>query len=198
MAEREKEKNHVESKQLLKWIGLLMAGLVHGGTSSEPVSDRIWHASTIVTELLSDLPLGFPRLAHESRNVIPPPAKTILEYADRLELLSLDPRENQNGGFHGFTVLTAVAVTNSETRKTLVLAFERAVTENQGEIAACFNPRHGLRACKGDKQEEFVIWFQCLQVKAYGEARSNFLVSASAAPVFDEVLRQSVGKLPSK
>ena len=139
--------------------------------------------------------LAFPQ---QSRNVIPPPAKTILEYADRLELLSLDPRENPNSGFHGFTVLKTVAVTNSETRKTLVSAFERAVTENQREIGACFNPRHGLRARKGDKHEEFVICFQCLQVKAYGEARSDFLVSESAAPVFDEVLRQSVGKFPSK
>src|SRR5262249_3531351 len=104
--------------------------------------------------------LAFPPA---SRNDIPSSAKAILERADHLEVLSLDP--NRQGSFHGYRVLKTILVTSADTRKALISAFERAVKENQGEMAACFNPRHGLRATNGEKQEEFVICFQCLQVE---------------------------------
>jgi hypothetical protein len=135
-------------------------------------------------------------LPSASRNAIPAPAKAILERADRLEVLSLDP--NLHGSFHGYRVLKTVLVTSPDTRKALVSAFEQAVKENQGEMAMCFNPRHGLRATNGEKQEEFVICFQCLQVEAYGETEAQFLVSRSAAPAFDEVLRLNEAQSPNK
>lgn len=131
--------------------------------------------------------------APESRNEIPAPAKAALEHADHLEVLSLDPAfqvEGLKGGFHGFRVLKTVVVTNSEASKKLISAFERAVMENQGVMAACFNPRHGLRASKGDKHEDFVICFECLQVRAYGEANREFLISKSAASAFEEALQK--------
>ena len=131
------------------------------------------------------------------RNEIPSPAKSILENADRLELLSLEPHyrsDNSAGHFYGYPVRRTVVVTSPETREALVSAFERAVEENDGMVAACFNPRHGLRASKGTKHEDFVICFECLQVVARGDVVGEFLISDSAASVFDSVLRESQQK----
>ena len=151
-------------------------------------------SSLCFTGILLSIAFAFPP---GSRNEIPLQAKIILENADHLEVLSLDPEphsEKSNDAFHGYTVLSRVVVTSSDTRKVLVSAFERAVEENDGRVAACFNPRHGLRASKAAKHEDFVICFECAQVKAVGDVGGSFLISGSAAPVFDGVLRQRMSR----
>jgi len=103
----------------------------------------------------------------EPRNVIPPTAAAILEQADHFELLSLDPhyqREAAKGDFYGYRVLGTAVINDAETRKKIVSAFKRAVAENQGFEALCFNPRHGIRVTRNEKQADFVICFECAQV----------------------------------
>jgi hypothetical protein len=56
-----------------------------------------------------------------------------------------------------------LTINDAETRHRLVSSFQRAVAENQGTIAACFNPRHGIRVTRKQKQVEFVICFECTE-----------------------------------
>jgi hypothetical protein len=125
------------------------------------------------------------------RNAIPAPAEAILEQADHFELLSLDPQlqlSPQGGDFHGYRILGSAVITDTETRKKLVFAFKKAIAENFGVEAACFNPRHGIRVTRNGKEADFVICFQCAQVEVYGDVQSHILISNSAQQLFDRVL----------
>jgi hypothetical protein len=129
----------------------------------------------------------------EDGNEIPAPAGAILEQADHFELLSLDPRFQLNaadGDFHGYRVLGTAVIGDAETRRKLVSAFKRAVAEKPQAVAACFNPRHGIRVSNKGEQADFVICFECRQVEvSYGGAQNEFLINRSAESLFDAVLR---------
>ncbi len=136
--------------------------------------------------------------AHDStselRNVIPAAAAAILEQADHFELLSLNPHypcEAAEGDYHGYRVFGTAVITDAKTRKKLVSAFKRAIAENQGIRALCFNPRHGIRVTRNEKQADFVICFGCDQVQVFGEVQGEFLITSSARALFDSVLRGS-------
>jgi len=115
----------------------------------------------------------------------------MLEESDKFELLSLAPARNlesADGDFHGYGVLGKVIITDPQIRKRLVSAFERGIEENQGEIAACFNPRHGIHLTRNGNREDFVICFECRQAYLYGVVETHVLISASPQPVFDKAL----------
>lgn len=61
---------------------------------------------------------------------------------------------------------------------------------------ACFNPRHGIRVSHNTKRTDFVICFECLQVKVHGEGQGDFLVSDFPKAIFDKVLRDAGVPLP--
>jgi len=124
-------------------------------------------------------------------NVIPAAAAAILEQPDQFELLSLNPQGRASAAgvdYHGFRVVRTVVINDLGTRQRLVSSFERAVAENQGTVAACFNPRHGIRVTRKQKQVEFVICFECNRVRVFGLVRGEFLLTNSAQPFFDSVL----------
>ena len=61
---------------------------------------------------------------------------------------------------------------------------------------ACFFPRHAIRAIHDGRTYDFVICFECVQVKIYGDFFSMFgpaayLVGAAPEPAFDEILRNA-------
>jgi hypothetical protein len=125
-------------------------------------------------------------------NVIPAAAAAILKQPDQFELLFLNPQLQQEpagADYHGFRVVRTVVINDAETRQRLVSSFERAIAENQGTAAACFNPRHGIRVTRNHKQVEFVICFECNRVRVFGVVRGEFLVTNSAQASFDSVLR---------
>lgn len=125
------------------------------------------------------------------QNKIPTAASTILEQADHFELLSLNPHHHQRpaqGDFHGYRIQGTAVIADPETRKKLISAFRQGVAENQGMIAACFNPRHGIRVTRNGKQVDFVICFECAQVQSYVAVEAQFLISSSPKSLFDSVL----------
>jgi hypothetical protein len=127
---------------------------------------------------------------------IPEWARAALEKADQFELLSLDPdrrQEKPKDDFHGWKVLGRTQVKDADTRKKLVAALKKGVGANDGAVANCFNPRHGIRAVHEGKTIDFAICFECLQVKAYAEEKreGGFLTTGSPQPVFDQVLREA-------
>jgi hypothetical protein len=125
---------------------------------------------------------------------IPEPARTALQEAEQFELLSLDPRRRQEkptSHFHGWKVLGKTLIADGPTRKKLLLALNKGVKENEGMVAACFNPRHGIRVTHQGKTIDFVICFECFQVDMYvaEKKEKGFLTTGSPQPAFDEALR---------
>src|SRR5437667_296107 len=91
---------------------------------------------------------------------IPAKVKAALKKADSWELYSLDPEQRKEPpkvAFHDWRVLGKTTVTDADTRKRLVAALEKGAKENDGTVAACFNPRHGIRIKSGDNTIDLVI-----------------------------------------
>jgi hypothetical protein len=139
----------------------------------------------------------------EKSNKIPDKARAILEKAEQIELLSIDPerpKENPKDDFHGWKVLGKTVVKDAEVRKKLVAAFQKGVEENKGEAALCFNPRHGIRASHDGKTADFLICFECFHGHTYvGEKEiEGFLTTDSPEAVFDKVLKDAMVPLAEK
>ncbi|MFG0287231.1 MAG: hypothetical protein ACF8CQ_03600 [Rhodopirellula sp. JB044] len=129
-------------------------------------------------------PLGVP---------LPDDALHALRDGSEFKLLSIDP---SFGGakpdleeFHGFGVLGQTAVGDSD-RTRLVAAMKLGAEESVGAIAACFNPRHGLSLIHDGKRYDFLICFECLQIRWFVEDRRREVILTSESPkaVFDATL----------
>ena len=139
------------------------------------------------------LALAAPAGAEEKENKIPDNVRTILEKAEKFEVLSLSPerlKEKPKDDFHGWRVIGRTTVAAAD-REKLVAAFKKGVADNDGTVAACFNPRHGIRVTHDGKTADFVICFECLQVHAYlgDKDEKGFLVTQSPQAAFDTVLK---------
>jgi hypothetical protein len=113
----------------------------------------------------------------------------------KLTLLSLEPRTDAAAGaaesFHGFPVLGRVELTDAALRTRVIEALERGVRESDGGMAACFSPRHGIAARRGEATLDLVICYQCQQILLHGSdgAVRLFLTSASPDPTLTQALR---------
>src|SRR5438094_9762795 len=84
-----------------------------------------------------------PGRAKERENKLPAKVLAVLEKADKLELLSLQPDDIKRvkGGFHGWEVLGRTEVKDAKVRKQLVDALKKGVQESDGNGAKCVVPR---------------------------------------------------------
>ncbi len=93
--------------------------------------------------------------------------------------------------FRHWSVLGKTSSLDQRERRDLEEALTRGNQENQGEVAACFNPRHGIHLQRAKESVDLVICFECAQVEVFkdGKKVSNFLTTASPAVVFNRILR---------
>jgi hypothetical protein len=124
---------------------------------------------------------------------IPEPALSALEGGAAFELFSLDP--SAAGGaaasFHDWQVLGSMPVTDRDLRGQLISALKKATAAGDGEAAACFHPRHGIRTVHDGRSVDLVICFECSSTRILvdGKPAGSFQLTASAQPVFDGALR---------
>jgi hypothetical protein len=129
-------------------------------------------------------------------NKMPARAQAALEKSQNVELFSLDPslpRKQTKESFHDWAVLGKTTLNTEAGRKRLRTAFERAVRESSGAVAACFNPRHGIRVSYEKGTIDFIICFECLLVQIIegDNYLPDVLVSDSGQIVFDGILRDA-------
>jgi hypothetical protein len=146
--------------------------------------------ATLVLTALSAAPAA-PR-----PNKLPDDAQAVLAGADRLVLLSLDPvppKERPQDHFRGWKVLGRTEVKDKATRERIVAALTKGIAENKGNLARCFNPRHGISATQGGTTVDLVICFECLQIRVAVNGKDGplVLVTESPEPVFDKVLKDA-------
>jgi hypothetical protein len=143
---------------------------------------------------------------HAADNKLPDKAKAILDKAKSYELYSLDPGKGDDemvkDGFHGYKVLGKSTVKDDKARDKLRTALVKGIKDSKGEIAKCFNPRHGIRATHDGQSVDLLICFECLQIYVYygkGDKReANVLTTRSPQPTFDKILKDAGVKLPEK
>lgn len=96
---------------------------------------------------------------------------------------------NNDTVFHGFKILGEVEVTGLNEKRALIEAFAKGVRDDGGMVAACFNPRHGIRFVADSSQYDFVICFECGSVMTYGfNGGRGFLVNGSPSREFNDFI----------
>lgn len=131
-------------------------------------------------------------------------AETALRQAPSWELFSLNPYaefdESDPETFHGWKVLGSLDIQDDAVRQRLLKTLEESVAANSGQTAACFMPRHGIRASYHNQQFDFVICFQCYHVKWYrdGSQQTGFHPTDTPSPAFNAVLKQAEVPLPEQ
>lgn len=156
---------------------------------------RCWPALALLLLVTADSPAVEP-----DPHLFPTDAKAILQGAKEIELFSIDPNRSEEKAieeFQGRRVLGKTVIKEEKARKAFVAALEKGVTEYKGGPAKCFNPRHGIRVKHDGKTVDFVICFECYQVRAlYGDEGQSFLVSRSPAELFNKILKDAGVELP--
>lgn len=150
--------------------------------------------------LLMFLTSQFACAANE--NSLTPQVQAVLNKADQIELLSLSPehlQEKPKDAFHGWRVLGSTTIKGDDKAAALT-ALRAGIAANDGMVAGCFNPRHGVRATQGGKTVDLVICFECLQISVYvGEEREKgVLTTAQAQPLFNKLLTAAKVPLPKQ
>jgi hypothetical protein len=131
------------------------------------------------------------------------PAWRALSTAETYELISLEPdmRTATPSGvrYYNHGVLGSTSITDPATRRRLNDALQAGVRSSDGTVMACFNPRHGIRVTRGGVVSEFVVCFECRQVRVYRDGKTyHFLTSDSPQKVFDAVLKSANVPLAAK
>jgi hypothetical protein len=143
----------------------------------------------------------------EAKNDLAPEVRAVLDKAVTVELLSLDPigidkidDVPEKDRFHGYRVLGRTTLKDAEQRKAVLGALDKGIKDSDGQVARCFNPRHGIRASADGKTVDVVICFECLSMQAYldGKRNGGALTTRGPQPVFDRTLRDAGVPLPPK
>lgn len=133
---------------------------------------------------------------------LPADTRKLLDRAETVELLSLDPNrrdEKGKGSFHGYKVLGKVDLKMKADRAKVLKALYKGIDDSDGSVAACFIPRHGIRAKVDGKTVEIVICFQCHSMNVYiGDKKTSVLTDGSPAATFNKVLTDAKVPLPEQ
>ena len=144
--------------------------------------------------------------ARARKNEFSAEALKILQQAETMEVLALDPNQQRErsekpdteekaaaeNDFHGWKILGRTKVTDGAIRKEVVTSLLKGMQEIDVG-AKCFIPRHGLRVTAGDESVDMVICFQCSRLSAYVNKNPKdeyLLVDGTAAPALNKILKK--------
>lgn len=113
-------------------------------------------------------------------------AAEILESGERFELLALEPMPLEKPtpeAFCGYEVRGRAPVDPATGRAALRLVQE-GILASDGSVAACFNPRHGIRVESPAGTCDLVICYECLSMQVFvdGAHAENVLTSEEVEP----------------
>jgi hypothetical protein len=171
------------------------------GDSGEMTPKRRWlwlYSSVIVVVIGAYFPLA--RWMNERRihAAIPMDEQQLLGQSQRFILYSLHPHPMELDAhelqtkptFHGYLILGQTQINNPTTKSDLLAALYDGL--GKGDFLGCFNPRHGIRAVRGNKTVDLVVCFQCLQIEIYDErGKRTVTVSSSPKTIFNRVLSEA-------
>ncbi len=131
--------------------------------------------------------------------LIQEPARSIAANADTWMLLALDPSFPEEGTdpdtlFHGHAILGAVNVSDADAIRRLSEALNQGIEANDGMVAGCFNPRHGISVATDEGSVDLSICFECLQIYVYGpggERVETVLTMSEPSSVFNGIYRDA-------
>ena len=135
--------------------------------------------------------LGCSQQAKEPENNIPKAAAQALAHPSQVILYSLEPEpRNQPPEFSGYRLLGQVELGPQQARQAIA-AFRAAAAGWDHVTAICFNPRHALRVVSGGKNYDFVLCYECHQMRIIGDGKLVTLGAAGSPEVLNNLLRDA-------
>ena len=134
---------------------------------------------------------------------LPEGALAALENPESLELLSLDPGEPGGeappSAFHTYAVLGKTPLEGAD-RTRIVQALYDGITDSDGTVAACFEPRHGIRAKGAGHTVDVVICFKCLFARPFidGKPIEGSPITEKARALYNQTLTAAGVPLPKR
>ncbi|MCB9911347.1 MAG: hypothetical protein H6829_13875 [Planctomycetes bacterium] len=134
-------------------------------------------------------------LAVDFPEEFPIACQDVLRGAAELELVAINPdwpteasREDP-ATMHGYTVRGRATLTDRAQRLELLSALAAGARENDGTVAACFDPRHALRAEYQGQTYELIVCFECLSFQIWNDQGhvANGDISETPREVFDRI-----------
>lgn len=110
--------------------------------------------------------------------------------AETVMLYSIDPSrtEKTTEAVAGYGALGKIEIKDAETRRKMARALAGALDKNAG--AKCFEPRHVLRATRGEVTVDFIICFECEQMEIWtGSTVRMEFIRGTPQELFDGRLR---------
>jgi hypothetical protein len=164
-------------------------GLVNASYHRIILLPRMKARSISLLVLAAVVALAFigPLITAKLHNVIPPDAAQALQTATKGTLYSLKisaaPGPISEKAFHNCDVLGQTEL-NEKQLATATEAFQSAVASwnPTGGIAACFNPRHGLRVTANGHTYDFVLCYECKQLYIYEDDKNMASLQVGGTP----------------
>ena len=181
---------------------------------------KILNKTISIFVILAGLLVAKPLVASETNSLSPQSAslpaelENLLTNADTFTLFSINPDNyfyhKSTNTFQGYVILGQLDVKSVETRTKLIADLDDGIRQVAKSEAGglyistgCFNPRHGIRAKKGDNSVELLICFECGQIEIHSnDGKSwHFSIPAGVGPkpadVFNNVLKDADVPLPA-
>jgi hypothetical protein len=137
-------------------------------------------------------------------NDLPKDVREAFEKATEFDLYSLDPsrmveKNKKDTLFHDWKVLGKTTL-KGDTAKNVRAAIDKGRKDSDGSVAACFNPRHGVRIVHDKKTYDLVICYECLSATVFeGDKRiGQFLTTRSPEKTLTRVLADAKVPLPKE
>lgn len=134
---------------------------------------------------------GMDKAESAVRSKLPAGAREILDNAEQIELLSLDPsypKPVTKEQFHNWPVLGSTQLTGKRKQEAIAIV-ERGIDKKRDFMIMCFLPRHGIRATYRSKTVELVICFHCLRMHVnMGSETESLPLNGSGQAELDALL----------
>jgi len=189
-------------------IGILMLTTLLSCTVSQS-QQAVEPEATVTTPAATPTPAAYnaaSSLSRSTKNEIPSAAKRIIDRAEKLEIILINPvggtyhpnveyKLNSPDRYYGYEMLGKALVSDVKARELRESLYSGVAVISMGESAMCFSPRHGLRAAHGGKTAELLICFHCMNFYTYtadGQRHPPMnAISREAQPVFNRLLKEA-------
>jgi hypothetical protein len=180
---------------------------------------KILNKAIPIFVILAGLLVTQPLIASETNSLSPQSAslptelENLLTNADTFTLFSINPDtyfyHKSTNTFQGYAILGQLDVNPVKTRAKLIADLDDGIRQVAKSEAGglyvstgCFNPRHGIRAKKGDQIIELLICFECGEIQIHSnDGKSwDFNIPTGVGPkpadIFNDVLKDAGVPLP--
>jgi hypothetical protein len=136
-------------------------------------------------------------------NALPADAAEALRSASEAEIYSLEPydsavdEEADSSRLHGYLVLGKTALDPVSSRAA-VAEFETAVANWNGLVAACFDPRHGLRTKSNGHTFDFLLCYDCNGLAVYRDGTLLTSIGVTGSPRVLNEMMEALGLVLSE